>query len=128
MPGPLLEEILVDDLVAAARVFGLIPRRLPPPTISRIQQRGALRAVIPSLGLPKVAQQLVISFLAVNRPQLVDLAPPALGKIAWFLGHSHKGPATVRLVAPLWYFPLKCSTCHQWLRDSIICSVCRATD
>ena len=73
MPGPLLEEILVDDIVAAARVFGLIPRRFSPPTISRIRQRGALRAVIQSLGLPKVAQQTVNFFLATNKLQLVDL-------------------------------------------------------
>ena len=128
MPGPLLEEILVDDIVAAAGASGLIPRPFPPPTLNRVRQRGALRAAVRSLTLPKPAQQLVTSFLAINLSQLVDLPPPAVSRVARFLSHSHRGPATVRLVAPLWYIPLKCSTCHQWLQDSLVCSVCRATD
>ena len=128
MPGPLLEEILVDDLVVAAGASGLIPRPFPPPTLNRIRQRGALRAAVRSLTLPKPAQQIVSSFLAISLRQLVDLPPPAIRRVARFLSHSHRGPATSRLVGPLWYIPLKCSTCHQWLQDSLVCSVCRATD
>ena len=128
MPGPLLGEVLIEDLMSEARVFGLIPRRLPPPTISRLRQRGALRAVVQGLGLPRIAKQVVGHFLAINKLELVDLGQAALGRVARFLSHSHRGPAAVRLVAPIWYFPLRCSTCHQHLSTPWACSVCRAVD
>ena len=127
-PLPLMSEDAVATIVQAARTRGDLPPRLSPTTVTHLRHRDSLRGVVRQLSLPPPATEALCGFLGLYRVQLLDLGNQAHWRITRCLNRRPyvAEAAVVRVVAPLWYIPLRCRLCRLHLSRKVWrCAVCR---